>query len=121
MINNYSRFAPLVLRVTLGIVMLWFGTHELLDPLVWTSYIPTWITGIGISAETFVYINGTAEIILGSLLILGIYTRIVATLLFLHMLAIIGEVGINEIGMRDVGLAGALLSLTLSSISPSQP
>ena len=68
---------------------------------------------MGFNAVTFVYLNGAAEILLGSLLALGIFLRLVASLLFLHMIAIIIEVGLTPIGVRDIGLAGALLFLAL--------
>ena len=46
-----------------------------------------------------------------SLLAFGIWTRCVASLLFLHMFAIIADVGLSPIGIRDIGLMFALLSV----------
>ncbi|MEK7228242.1 MAG: DoxX family membrane protein, partial [Patescibacteria group bacterium] len=64
-------------------------------------------------AETFVIVNGIFEIFMASLLAFGMYTRPVAGLLFLHMFAIIADVGLSPIGIRDIGLMFALLSVTL--------
>ncbi|MEK7611859.1 MAG: DoxX family membrane protein [Patescibacteria group bacterium] len=111
--SKLSPFAPLVLRLTISFVMLWFGLNQVLNPESWTGFVPAWITDVGFDPVTFIYLNGAAEIILGSLLALGIATRVIAFLLFLHMTGIVIEVGLTPIGVRDIGLAGALLFLSL--------
>ena len=110
---NLQKYAPVVLRVGLAFVFLWFGMTQLFDQSVWVSFIPKAITSVtGLSAETFVIINGVFEVFMASLLAFGIYTRWVGALLFLHMFAIIADVGLSPIGIRDVGLMVALLSIT---------
>src|ERR1700726_2199330 len=33
-------WAPTVARVLLGLVLAWFGYHELVQPSLWTGYVP---------------------------------------------------------------------------------
>lgn len=108
-----EKFSPIVLRIGLGLVMLWFGSQQIINPASWVGYLPEWIDKLPISPTSFVYMNGWFEVILGILLIKGFYTRIVAGLLSLHLLSITLTVGYNEIGVRDFGLSMALISTFL--------
>lgn len=108
-----QKYAPTILRLGLVFVFIWFGLTQLLDQSMWTSLIPTGLTkATGINAETFVIINGTFEVFMAVLLAFGIRVRLVAALLFLHMFAIIGDLGLNAIAIRDIGLMLALLSVS---------
>lgn len=112
---NISKYAPVVTRFGLSLVFLWFGFTQVTGPESWTSLIPEFITNLThLSALTFVYINGGMEIIFGILLILGIYTRISALILALHLLVITIDVGYNAIGIRDFGLTIATFSIFLN-------
>lgn len=114
--NNIKmkKFAPVVLRLGLVMVFIWFGCNQLLNPDAWVSLIPDWATSLsGMGAGTVVMLNGIFEICMAVLLAFGICIRIVATLLFLHLGMIIGELGLSAIGVRDVGLAFATLSVAL--------
>lgn len=98
--------APIVLRVGIALVFLWFGYNQVSDPSLWVGVIPTWYTDtLNVSATTLVLLNGWFEIVFGSLLLLGIFTRVSALLLSLHMLHVTFTVGYNGIGVRDFGLA----------------
>ncbi len=115
--NNPSltKYAPVVTRFGLSLVFLWFGFTQVTGPELWTSLIPEFITNITrLSALTFVYLNGGMEIVLGILLILGIYTRISAFILALHLLFITIDVGYNAVGIRDLGLTIATFSIFLN-------
>ncbi len=114
MLNNLntSKYAPVITRYGMSLVFLWFGFTQVMGPESWTSLIPEFITNIThLSALTFVYLNGGIEIVLGILLIIGIYTRISALILALHLLFITIDVGYNAIGIRDFGLTLATLSI----------
>lgn len=114
MLNNLntSKYAPIITRYGMSLVFLWFGFTQVMGPESWTSLIPEFITNIThLSALTFVYLNGGMEIVLGLLLIIGIYTRISALILALHLLFITIDVGYNAIGIRDLGLTLATLSI----------
>ncbi len=112
--NHQSRYAPVILRLGLAGVFLWFGTTQLLDQAMWTSLIPDWLVNLtGISAASFVVINSLFEVVFGVLLVLGVWTRVAAALLFLHLLTIIFDVRLTAIGVRDIGLAIATLSIAI--------
>lgn len=111
--NNLQKYAPVIIRLGLVFVFIWFGLNQLLDQSMWVSLIPSGLTkATGISPETFVILNGVFEVFFASLLAFGIYTRLVAGLLFLHMFAIISDVGLSPIGIRDIGLMFALLAIS---------
>lgn len=112
--EKMKSFAPVVVRVGIALVILWFGSQQLIDAGPWTGLIPAWATGIsGLLATTLVTLNGVSEIIIGILLLLGIFTRIVGLLSALHLTLITFVVGYNGIGVRDFGLAMAAFSTFL--------
>lgn len=107
-----KKYAPVIIRLGLVFVFIWFGLNQLLDQAMWVSLIPAGIVkATGISAEMFVILNAVFELCMAGLLAFGIQTRIVASLLFVHMFAIIGDLGLTAVGVRDVGLMFALLSV----------
>jgi len=109
-----SKYSPLVLRVGLAFVFLWFGYTQVTGPEAWVGLIPDFIiNATGLSARMFVLLNGGFEIVAGILILFGIFTRIVAFLLFLHMASIVFDVGLTLIGVRDIGIATACLALAL--------
>jgi len=112
-----KNFAPVVVRVGLSLVFLWFGTEQLLHTDAWVGLIPDWITSFsGISAEALVRFNGVFEIVFGFSLLMGYFTRVAALLLALHMLHITFTVGYNSVGIRDFGLSMAAISVFLYGI-----
>jgi len=99
---------PLVfLRTILSLVVLYFAVMQLLQPEAWVLYIPSLLTA-SFDGVTLVLINALAELLLGLLLIVGIFTRIVAYLLSVHIFLIAVSIGFNPTGARDIGLAAAL-------------
>lgn len=109
--------SSLVLRVGLGLVMLWFGVSQGKNPSAWVNYLPSFTENLPLSQITFIYLNSWFEICLGILLIAGLQTRIVASLLALHMIGIVFSVGYNATGVRDFGLTMALISIALDKSS----
>lgn len=113
-----EKYSSVVLRLGLAFVFLWFGYSQVSGPENWVDLIPSFITNIsGLSAHTFVLLNGSAEMVAGILLLLGLFTRIVSFLLFLHMISIVFDVGLTSIGVRDIGIATACLALALMGSS----
>ena len=104
-------FAPTFLRISMSLVILWFGVQQVIDASSWLAYLPAWTTSLPISQLTIVYLNGTFEIIFGTFLLLGFYTRIVALVLALHLFDIAYTVGYDAIGIRDLGLALSTLAV----------
>ena len=108
------RFAPVVLRLSMAAVFVWFGASQLADASAWIAVVPSWATAFGISAETLVRLNGMFEVMASVLLSIGIFTRPVAFLLSLHLFVIASGFGFSPTGVRDYGLALATLSVALS-------
>jgi len=97
------------------LVLLWFGIDEIVNPENWFGYFPqSLITLLPFGLKTFFIINGSFEIIVGILLFVGFYTRIIAFIAALHLLSITIAVGYNEIGVRDFGLTIMAISLIFS-------
>ena len=117
-INKLKPHAPLVLRIGIALVFIWFGLQQLFHADKWIGLIPEWVVSIShLSAVTIVYFNGVFEVVLGLFLFFGIFTSIVSFLLALHLLTIIIDVGYNPIGVRDFGLLMATISIFLDNVS----
>ncbi len=108
--SKLEKYAPVVLRLGLTMVMLWFSLQQFMDTEYWTAYVPDYAVSMsGLSAATLVYFNAVFELVFGIMLAFGIQTRIAALLLSLHLFDIMFIVGYGETGVRDFGLALALL------------
>lgn len=113
--SKISSYAPLIIRLGLASVMLWFGTSQLSNPGSWTGIVPEWATGLsGMAAGTIVFLNGVFEIVAGSMLALGIFSRIFALVLSAHLFVVTFDLGLTAIGVRDFGLSVALLSVAMA-------
>ena len=112
--RDARAFAPVVLRLGLAALFLWFGFSQVFEPSAWISWLPVWAANLTwISPTGLVLFNGWFEIILGVMLAVGLLTRWVALLLSLHLFVIAYEVGYNDIGVRDFVLAVSTLVLSL--------
>jgi uncharacterized membrane protein YphA (DoxX/SURF4 family) len=113
-LEKLNAWAPVVVRVGVSLVFLWFGSQQLLHTSEWVGLIPDWVPSLsGLTAATLIHFNGAFEIVFGICLLVGYFTRISALLLGLHMLHIMTIVGYNDIGVRDFGLAMATISVFL--------
>lgn len=101
-----------ILRVGLGLMLLWFGISEVLDPELWSSYIPEYALALA-PAVTLVYVNAAFEILFGAALVLGVFVRIAALFSGLHIALIALHLGYNEIAIRDAALAAMGIGLSL--------
>ncbi len=106
-----KNYAPVILRFGIAAVVLWFGTQQLMHPEMWTRLLPEWTSVFGVSQTTLIYMNGIAEIILGALLVLGIWVRFIGLVTALHLFHIAYTVGYGAIGVRDFGLAVSALAI----------
>lgn len=116
--ERMQKCAPVILRIGLAIVFIWFGFSQIGNPGMWERLIPASVTGFtGLSATTMVLFNGSFEIVFGLCLLFGFFTRVVSLLLALHMihitLVLVMGSGWNAISIRDLGLSFAAVALFL--------
>lgn len=111
-----QKFAPVVLRIGLSLVFLWFGLQQVQQASMWVSYLPDWTSVLPVSPTSFVLLNGWFEIVFGVLLISGLFIRIASLLLGLHLLGIAFSLGYSAIAIRDFGLAVATLSVFIHGV-----
>jgi hypothetical protein len=109
---NYGRYkwSHIFLSGGLGIVFLWIGLNMIQDPNTWIGYLPANIP-LGLDRGLALKLNGIFDIVLGALLIMRWWPKIIASLAALHLLGILITQGIDAVLIRDVGLLGASLSL----------
>jgi len=98
------------LRTGLGIVFLWIGIDVFRAPDAWIGYMPD-VTLFGLDRASILPMGGVFDMVLGALLIAGLFPRIVAGLGIAHLLYVLITFGVDAVLIRDVGLLGALLSL----------
>jgi uncharacterized membrane protein YphA (DoxX/SURF4 family) len=112
--STARAFAPVVLRLGLAVLYIWFGFSEILNTPAWTSWVPAWTVSLThLSAIQIVLFNGAFEVVAGALLAIGIWVRPVAALVALHMLLIVIDIGLDQIGMRDLAICCATAALAL--------
>lgn len=103
-----------LLRISMSLVFLYFGLSQLWQPFRFVGWLPPEASLIPLAPTTLILFNGVLEVALGLLLLLGVYTRIAALVLGLHLVAIAVTMGFTETAVRDMGLAFATLSVALS-------
>lgn len=108
--SSLQQYAPIMARLGLAGVFLWFGINQIIDPVSFMGYLPEFLLNMD-SARTLVVANGIAELIAGILLVIGIGVRPVALLLGVHLIAIIISLGYNDIAVRDAGLLALALAV----------
>lgn len=111
--DNLKKYSTLSLRVGLTIVLFWFAFTQFTNAQQWVGLVPNYLSFI--SSTNIVYMNASFELIMGTLILLGLFTRVVAAIFTLHLIPIILTLGINSpSAIRDIGVLFAALSLALS-------
>jgi uncharacterized membrane protein YphA (DoxX/SURF4 family) len=110
-----AEWAPLAARVLLGVVVGWFGYHELAQPSLWTGYVPVLPPRSSV-AVLAVLAHGWLLLILAAALIAGIATRITAAIAALTLAEIVLSLtmtaGLSDLLLRDLGVLGLAICLT---------
>ncbi len=109
--SRLSSYAPVVVRIGISLVLLWFGTNQFMHPEMWIRVVPAWASGLFGGALAVVHINAWFETIMALLLIVGLQVRIVGLIAALHILSIASTFGLSAVGVRDFGLTFAALSV----------
>jgi uncharacterized membrane protein YphA (DoxX/SURF4 family) len=110
-----AEWAPLAARVLLGLVLGWFGYHELVQPMLWTGYVPGLSPGSSV-AVLAVLAHGWVLLMLAAALIAGIATRLAAGIAAITLVEIVVSLavtaGLSDLVLRDVGVLGLAICLT---------
>lgn len=108
-----ADWAPTLARLLLGMVLIWFGYHELVQPSLWTGYVPV-VSGSSV-AVLLVLAHGWLLLVLAVAMIAGIAVRVVAAV----TVALVAEIvvslaitgGVSDLVLRDVGVLGLAVCL----------
>ncbi|MEK6860422.1 MAG: DoxX family protein [Nanoarchaeota archaeon] len=110
-----SKLSNLFIRIGIGFVFFYFGIDKFFHTQAWMNWIPPKLTFIlPISAQTFTYILGVIEMVIGLFVFIGFFTRIFATIASVILLAIIVSIGFNEVAARDITILITTISLIFS-------
>jgi uncharacterized membrane protein YphA (DoxX/SURF4 family) len=108
-------WAPTVARVLLGLVLAWFGYHELVQPSLWTGYVPV-VSATSSLTVVLVLAHGWLLLILAVAMIAGIAPRAAAAVAAVLLLEIVISLtvtgGLSDLTLRDVGVLGLAVCLT---------
>ncbi len=111
--KSYKEYAPILLRISISLVFLWFGLIQIFDPGSMIGYLPQFTYSMPIGSLIFIFLNGIFETAFGLLLLVGFYTRLSSFLLGLHLLGITFSLGYNDVAIRDFGLTLATFAIFL--------
>jgi uncharacterized membrane protein YphA (DoxX/SURF4 family) len=116
--DRNKGFAPLVLRIGISIVFIWFGWSGLTHTGMWTGLVPSWAAAIA-APVTLVKLHGLVELVFGILLLFGVYARLCAVILCISLLDTLFLVS-GPTFIRDLGLFFGLVSLVLNPYQQRQ-
>ena len=92
----------------LGLVLAWFGYHELVQPSLWTGYVP--LVSTSSLAVLLVLAHGWLLLMLAVAMFAGIAVRAVAAVSVVLLLEIVVSLaitsGLSDLVLRDVGVLG---------------
>lgn len=110
-----GSWAPTIGRILLGLVLAWFGYHELIRPSLWAGYVPV-LSPTSSLATIAVLAHGWILLVLAVALIGGIAPRVAAAIAAVLLLEIVVSLtisgGLSDLTLRDVGVLGLAVILT---------
>ncbi len=110
-----AEWAPTAGRILLGLVLAWFGYHELVQPSLWTGYVPL-LSASSSLAVVLVLAHGWLLLVLAVALAAGIAPRAAAAAAAVLLLEIVISLsvtgGLSDLTLRDVGVLGLAVCLT---------
>jgi uncharacterized membrane protein YphA (DoxX/SURF4 family) len=109
-----TEWGPTAARLLLGLVLAWFGYHELVQPALWTGYVPV-VSATSTVAIVAVLAHGWLLLVLAAALIAGVATRAAGGIAALMLLEIVISLtvtgGLSDLTLRDVGVLGLAVLL----------
>lgn len=111
-LGTYKRFAPIAVRWGIALVFLWIGIDIWVHTDYWVALLPGYVSQF-IEPQIMMLMTGVFDFVFGLLLLLGLFTRISALLMALHLIGVIITLGYNDIAVRDFGLLLATIGIFL--------
>jgi uncharacterized membrane protein YphA (DoxX/SURF4 family) len=109
-----AAWAPTAGRILLGLVLGWFGYHELVRPALWTGYVPL-VHAPSAVAILLVLAHGWLLLMLAVALVAGIMSRAAAAVAAVLLLEVVVSLtvtgGLSDLTLRDVGVLGLAIVL----------
>lgn len=112
-----ETWASTASRLLLGLVLLWFGVHELTDPGLWTGYVSV-VSTTSNAAQILVLAHGWLLLVLAVALLAGIAPRVAATIaaaLLVEIVISLAVNGLSDLVLRDVGVLGLAVAVAGAS------
>ncbi|MGE5288687.1 MAG: hypothetical protein ACM3ML_16105 [Micromonosporaceae bacterium] len=113
-----AEWTPTAGGILLGLVLAWFGYHELVQPAPWTGYVPV-LNPSSSFAVILVLIHGWVLLVLAVALLAGVMPRTAAALAAILLAEIVISLAVNnglsDLVLRDVGVFGLAVCLAGSS------
>ena len=118
--QNKELTVSFLLRLGLAVAFLYASLSALLNPSLWSTYIPLWVQSL-IPPNIFLYIFSTYQFLLSLWLLFGKKTYYASLLSCLTLLPIIiFNVLALDIIFRDVAILCSAIALTFLSTSPQK-
>lgn len=108
-----AAWMPTLGRYLLALVFVWFGYNEIVQPGIYTQYVP-FVAEASTAATVLVSVHGWVLLALALLLFLGIAPRLTAAVSALLLLEIVIDLavsGLSDTMFRDVGVLGLAVTL----------
>lgn len=112
-------FSTIILRVTVSILLLYFGFSQVLSPEQWIDYIDFPFLQM-FNPVYIVLLNGAMELFFAILIFAGVYLPLASMLMGLHVLFIAVLIGVTPTDVRDFAIAGAFFALASISMQRAQ-
>jgi hypothetical protein len=96
-------------------VFAWFGYHELVDPRLWTGYVPV-VSATSTASVVLVLAHGVLLCVLAVALVVGVAPRAagaIGALLMVEIVVSLAVTGINDIVVRDIGVLGLAVAVAV--------
>lgn len=106
-----------ILRVGMGITFLWVGLLILQSPESWGGLMQPWASTIlGDAMQESMITTAIFDILVGLLLVIGIFTWQAALVGAIHLAVVLTVVGIDAITVRDIALLTGCLALSWNAL-----
>ncbi len=109
-----AQIAELLIRLSVGVVMVLFGAHQISTPSYWRRYMPGIIRFLlPIQSSTFFRIHGLGNVSIGLLLMSGLFPPVSACIALTWWIWVTPFAAYYDfsVGMRDFVIVMALLAV----------